>query len=337
VIGNIKALVYDLGGTYLRCGSVESEGPVRKVVKEEISNFLDYDPNVVWNDVLSRILTYERNVRQALSPEAPVVLAFPGPIRGHRDILHAPTVLGDSRYFPDICAELERQMKRRVHLLNDVSAAAFHLSRQTTAARLMVVTISSGIGSKIFDRKHPSGIIDEPPYAGEIGHIVVDEGTDAPRCDCGGLGHLAAISSGRGVERLARRLAGQDALAFSRSQCVRLFGAKADELSNYNHIVPALRGEDEWALSLLKITLRPLAKVLISVVIGAGVEQVFIIGGFALSVGNTYLNSLRAAVADASDYHITSELLPRMFRLGRANEETCLEGAGLYARQLLSK
>ena len=66
-------------------------------------------------------------------------------------------------------------------------------------------TVSSGIGSKMFDRKSSQGVIDHLPYAGEIGHIVINDDAHAPVCDCGAKGHLQAIASGRGIERAARR------------------------------------------------------------------------------------------------------------------------------------
>ena len=116
----------------------------------------------------------------------------------------------------------------------------------------MVVTISSGIGSKIFDRKHPSGVIDSPAWAGEIGHVIADESPDAPRCDCGGLGHLGAIASGRGIERAARRCAMGEPDSFARSMCAVLYGATAFTLNNEEHIVPAAMSGDKWCLEVIR-------------------------------------------------------------------------------------
>jgi C7-cyclitol 7-kinase len=240
-----------------------------------VANILEgHDPAFLWQDLFSRILNYECSVHDLISAGSPCVLAFPGPIRGRRQILNAPTVFGDLGQFPDVGAQLEARMGRRVYILNDVSAAGFYLSTRTSAKRFLVVTVSSGIGSKLYDRDHSAGVIDDPPYAGEIGHLVVDWAPDAPRCDCGGTGHLGAIASGRGVEREGRRQARSDPGGFCRSDCVRLYGATEDDLSNESHLIPALRGGDEWALSVLRMCTLPLARVVLSVLVGAGVQQV---------------------------------------------------------------
>ena len=334
----MKALVYDLGGTHLRCGVTDCRGTIEQFRKERVANFLDgHDPAFLWTNLLLQMVDYERSVRVLLSASSPCVLAFPGPIRGRRQVLGAPTVFGDVREFPDVCTELEERIGRDVHILNDVSAAGYYLSTLTQAKRFMVVTVSSGIGSKLYDRGHPAGVIDDPPFAGEIGHLVVDRGPNAPVCDCGGTGHLGAIASGRGVEKAARRQARQDPAGFSRSDCVRLYGATVDDLSNERHLMPALRGGDEWTLSILQSCTRPLAGVLLAVLMGAGVEQVIIIGGFALSLGSAYLEVLRSVIAEASDYSLVAEELREMIALSAPNEEACLQGAAVYAKRLLER
>lgn len=334
----MQALVYDLGGTHLRCGVTDPTGGICQFRRERVANFLEgHSPDYVWKDVFSRMTDYERTVRSSLTAASPCVFAFPGPVRGRRHILQAPTLLGGLEEFPDVCARLEEKIGRRVHLLNDVSAAGFYLSTQTEAKRFLVVTVSSGIGSKIYDRSHPSGVVDDPPFAGEIGHLVVDWTPDRPRCDCGGLGHLGAISSGRGVERAARKQARRDPKGFSRSDCVRLFGASPDSLSNEGHLIPALHGHDVWAQAVLRSSTRPLARVLLSVLIGAGVEQVILIGGFALSLGQPYLELLRSLVDEASDYSLMAGTLRQMIVLGATKDEACLEGAAVYAQRLLAQ
>lgn len=123
-----------------------------------------------------------------------------------------------------MAGELERVTRRPVVMLNDLSAAAWHLAESTPLNRFLVVTVSSGIGSKIFGRCHPLGVIDDLPYAGEIGHVVVDESSDTLVCDCGGRGHLGAIASGRGIERSARRQAALFPAAFERSDSEEVRG-----------------------------------------------------------------------------------------------------------------
>jgi predicted NBD/HSP70 family sugar kinase len=199
------------------------------------------------------------------------------------------------------------------------------------ARRFMVVTVSSGIGSKIFDRCHPKGVLDDVVYAGEIGHLVVDESPSAPECDCGGKGHLGAIASGRGIERRARRLA-QSTPSFVQSACAAQFGATPETLNNEEHLVPAARLGDCWALGVVRQCTEPLARVLLAAVFAAGLERVVVIGGLALSLGEVYRDLLQEAVGKRCDYRMMSGRLGEMIVMG--DKDACLLGAAAYARQL---
>jgi len=195
----------------------------------------------------------------------------------------------------------------------------------------MAVTVSSGIGSKVCIRlSGKAALFDKGPYAGEIGHLMVDPSTDAPICDCGGRGHIGAISSGRGIESLARRRSIENPLAFSRSLCSRQFGASPGTLNNEVHLVPALRAGDEWTLEVLREGTLPLAIALNTLILGLGLQGVFVLGGFAFSIGETYLRSLSDlmnARCDYSAFRFSSD----MIRFGGMCEDACLRGAAEYA------
>lgn len=331
-----QAIVFDLGGTFLRCGVWRSAVGISSLRRIKIGNFLNGSASsVVWSGVLSQLEDYQQAVASAISDEAPIVVSFPGPIADRRKILSAPTFLGDDTAIPDLVGKLQEDTGRRVYLLNDISAAAWYLSSKTLVARFMVVTISSGIGSKIFDREHPAGVIDYPAWAGEIGHMVAQEGPDAPRCDCGGLGHLGAIASGRGIERAARRCAIDDPDSFARSMCVVQYGATAGTLNNEEHIVPAALSGDQWCVDVIRQATRPLARVMLPVILGAGLGRVIVIGGFALSVGSVYLDILRAELTAICRYSVLNEEIASLVELGTACENACLMGAAAFADRLL--
>ena len=153
-----------------------------------------------------RIAAYHRETFDLLPPMRPSQWPFPDPSPRRPDPRCADARRPERAHTRPPGGPARAHRPPRLSL-NDVSAAAWYLSSRTRARRFLVVTVSSGIGSKLFDRDHPAGVIDDPPYAGEIGHVVVDPGDDAPLCGCGGRGHLGAISSGRGTERLARERA----------------------------------------------------------------------------------------------------------------------------------
>jgi len=284
-----------------------------------------------WSIIIDAISGYANQVHVGVSNKDPIVFAFPGPVIDGAKVVGAPTVVGTAVQFPDFSTILAKNTARPVYLLNDVSAAAWWFEGVAHVDRFLVVTISSGIGSKIVDRSTARKVIDVPPYTGEIGHIVVDPSADAPVCDCGGRGHLSAFASGRGAERLARRLARSQADEFEKSMCASL-GATKDELSNEKHLVPAIAANDPWALSVLRLAIAPLAEVLRTIIVGAGLEKVFVIGGFASQIPELYANELTSAILRNNSSGLLALPAEGLIDVDDAAGNVCLLGAGLFAR-----
>ena len=323
----MPALLVDLGGTHLRLGMWHEGAEPRIIERKRIDGEARDE---IWRRIIADITGFANGVGRLVPDAAPVVISFPGPVLDRSRVVDAPTVAGTSCAFPDLHQIISEKTRREVHLLNDISAAAWHISKRIAAKRFMVVTVSSGIGSKIFDRDHPCGVIDDVAYAGEIGHAQVDEKPDAPACDCGGRGHVGAIASGRGILRFARKAAGSDP-SFRDSLCVTTFGAAADSLTNEHHLVPAARLGDKWALGIIRECTVPLTRVLLPAIIAAGVEQVVIIGGFALSLGETYRAILQSEMLSRCDYRLMSSSLKDLIVMG--DEDACLLGTATYASQ----
>ncbi|ADV82057.1 ROK family protein [Terriglobus saanensis] len=326
----VQALAFDLGGTHLRGALVKGNNLSRSASyrlqnSEQVSRHSD-----VWDVIVRHMLLYERASVEFLAASDPIVVSFPGPVRKGRHIVQAPTVTGAGAGPRDLALELEQKTGRGVHLLNDVSAAAWHLSGRTAADRFMVVTVSSGIGAKIFDRSHFAGVMDEPMYAGEIGHVVVDDRPAAPMCDCGGRGHLGAIASGRGIERAARIRAREFPQDFSQSILHAQVGAATETLTNEQHIVPAALAGDDWTLRLIRESTRPLARVLLANVLGVGLQKVFIIGGFAQALGSLYLQMLTDLMGEMSQYAVLEDAIPTLVEAGYLHGECCLMGCGAF-------
>jgi glucokinase len=332
VVRASTALVFDLGGTHLRCACFTREHELANFTRERIGSFRDgLSPSAIWDELLNKIVGYVSHSANLVEGVAPVAISFPGPLHEDGRIVNAPTVTGFDEQVPDIRAELSRRTGRAVYLLNDVSAAALYLARQSPWERFMVITISSGIGSKVCYRS--SGkvtLFDKGPYAGEIGHLSVDQSEMAPVCDCGGKGHLGAIASGRGVELLAQRKAQADSAAFFQSLCRLEFGATPETLNNEDHLVPSIRKRDDWALDVLEQACRPLSQILNGVVLALGLQGIFIIGGFACSVGPIYSELLCRLLRLRNDY---SPLVfsHDMVKLGEVGEHVCLRGAAEYS------
>ncbi len=329
----MQGLLFDLGGTFLRAGLAGTNGSIYHPAKTRISSIADgLAAHIIWERITGSILAYEAEHRSRVLPSAPIVISFPGPIAHGTRVLQAPTVAGACECGFDLPSAIEHASGRRVAVLNDVSAAAWRIAETTSARRFLVVTVSSGIGSKIFDRCHASGVLDQPAYAGEIGHVVVDDNPSAPVCDCGGRGHLGAIASARGIERIARQRALDDPDGFNRSLCCSVLRATPHTLNNEQHIVPAILAEDAWICEIVRQCTRPLARSLLTVVMAAGLEKIFVIGGFANALGPAYLGILRSLMAELSRYEVARDCLDQLLQGMCVDHETCLEGCAAFLR-----
>ena len=69
-------------------------------------------------------------------------------------------------------------------LMNDVTAAGYRYLRDPDE-NLCVITVSSGIGHKVFIDGKPA--LGPSGRGGEIGHWRMDDSPGSPRCECGGL------------------------------------------------------------------------------------------------------------------------------------------------------
>jgi glucokinase len=330
------AYLFDLGGTYLRCTITDQDGNIGIIKKNHIPNFINSESTeVIWPKIIDDIAEYIEETESYIGLNDTVILAFPGPIQQPGIICGAATIAGSIETVPDILTLISERTNRQVFILNDISAATWRVSEITSVNRFIVVTVSSGIGSKIFDREHPMRVLDNVPYAGEIGHIIVDSSVEAMECDCGGKGHLGAIASGRGIERHAQKEALRCQDVFLSSRCVRDYGGTAETLTNENHIVPAAVKGDQWANNIIRDCTKPLASTLLTVTMALGLEKIFVIGGFALAMGELYRQMLIELMRSACDYPLLLNHIDGLVEIGIQKEEMCLEGAAVFYKQLL--
>jgi predicted NBD/HSP70 family sugar kinase len=194
-------LVFDIGGTSMRaaCFFPETETLAAPIRRTSPSHWTL--PGRAARHIQARLLETMREMATALvGHESPEVLAvaFPGPIDADGNALTAPTLWGDGDKQPfPARRELERLWpSSRVFVVNDVTAAGYRYVRDP-ADDFCIVTVSSGIGLKIFVAGRP--VVGAAGRGGEIGHLRVDFAPTAPVCDCGGQGDLGAIASARNL------------------------------------------------------------------------------------------------------------------------------------------
>lgn len=327
-------IAFDIGGTHIRCVIVGSDGTLSHFEKDRI-------PSVPAGATLTEVTTtmvdtmvdYAQRVAPFVEPTSPIAISVPGPVDRDGVVYTAAPLFGDQCPAFDLSRSVSEPAGRECFVVNDVSAAAWYLSERIPSERFMVLTVSSSIGSKIFDGSRAYAVLDDVDYAGEIGHVKVATEPDAPLCDCGGTGHLSAIASGRGVERAARRHAQQDGARFRASACYPKSQGKPHLLTNEEHIVPAIVDGDEWATEILRGCTLPLGHVLRSIVVANGIQKIAVIGGFAASLGSKYLDVLQESLDENRDFAILEPHLDGLLWREVGVPEECLLGAAAYGRR----
>ncbi|MEV4435584.1 ROK family protein [Streptomyces sp. NPDC049585] len=177
------------------------------------------------------------------------------------------------------------------------------------ADRFLFVPLGTGIAGAIgIDGRIEAGAHGN---AGEIGHVAVRTGPDAPLCGCGGRGCLETLASASAVSRAWAEASGDPAA--DAAGCARAVEA-GDERARavWQRAVDALADGLVVAVSLLD-------------------PGMLIIGGGLAEAGGTLFAPLRAAVAE----RVTFRRLPLIVPAALGDAAGCL-GAGLLAWDLLA-
>lgn len=116
-------------------------------------------------------------------------------------------------------------------------------------------------------------VVSGSPWAGEIGHVVLDP--TGPDCGCGARGCLEAMAGGAGLARRWQAAGGHGGVP---------------------GLVEAVRGGEQRALALWESAHGALSSVLAPVVAGIGARRVILGGGMA-QAGDVLLSPVRAGFA----------------------------------------
>jgi glucokinase len=212
-----------------------------------------------------------------------------------------------------------------VHLLNDVTAAGYRYV-EPDLQDFCLVTVSSGIGNKVFLRGSP--VTGPGGRGGEIGHLRVDLSDNALRCDCGMSGHLGAVASGRGALSLALCLAREAPREFASSSLARACDPDHPAFDT-EALAAAFRSGDAWAARVIDRVAAHLGYVLAAIHAAVGIERFILIGGFAFGLGEQYRR--RVAEAAATSGWDLGQRWSSMISFGIDDDDSGLLGAGRYA------
>ncbi len=320
-----RILVFDIGGTCSRAGVYDTGSDrVVRSARLETPSFHRF-PRASADELRSMLYESVRVLAERLGDPDPrlVSLGFPGPVDAQGIALRAPTLWGrDDR--PEPVAARLRQLWPTAGILvsNDLSAAG-HCFLRHDEEDMCVVTVSSGIGHKVFLNGRP--VVGAAGRGGEIGHLRVDFSENAPVCDCGDKGHLGAVASGRALRHQALRLARLHPADYAGSSLGHALRGDQSELDN-TLISEAFRAGDPWASRVVDRVAEPLGPVLAGIHCAVGVERFVVMGGLAHALGKRYLEMVATAAARSEwalgqDWH-------RMLELGEMGDDAGLVGAG---------
>ncbi|SEA92973.1 ROK family transcriptional regulator [Leifsonia sp. 21MFCrub1.1] len=201
----------------------------------------------------------------------------------------------------DLARELSGIVDAPIHLINDADAEAIAdaITSDDFGANQLFVSLSTGVGAAvIIDGEVVSGAAHR---AGEIGHVPVLFGPEAPLCACGNRGCLEEVVS---VTSLLGLPHGTDLEALD-------LAALAAAPDSRERIADGAR---------------VLARALLLVAAALDVPNI-VLGGAAPRLGPEFIGHLRAEAAR----HPVKAAMPLSFRYARVPQEHPYRGAAQYA------
>lgn len=265
----------DIGGTKILGAVVDEEGNIlsRTRIPTDRAQGLDALPEAV-----------DRFLAEADKPIAAIGLA----VAGFVDYPSGRVAFGPNLAFsnPEIGQDISREYGLPVVVENDANAAAWAENRVGAgrgARHMLMVTVGTGIGGGVIaDGRLYRG---SRGYAGEFGHMPVT--LEGLTCNCGALGCLETLASGRALGRMAQ----ERAAGWPESEVLRL----AD--GNIERVTGAMVGKaadvrDPFALELLW-ELGTRLGVGLTALANAFDPEVIVVGGGVLEEGEAVLGGAR--------------------------------------------
>ena len=347
----IKAgiIVFDIGGTWFRSALFAENNTLHSVCTVPAINYLNTPHTYPWQ-LQEKLVDYLIQQVDRLKSEFSgsglnsAAIAMGAALHGETGyIWNSGPIWGPKCTCFDLMGNL-RKKKPNINwtVVNDITAS---LIRNVSELKLQesgnvtVVTVSSGIGARTYNVPQRSVPIDSTTgLQGEIGHIPVDfkfrDLSINLMCDCGGINHLNAFCSGRGIEQVLPIIAKEYGESYRKSKLFEL--SQIDGGLNGVLLNKAVDQSDPLALEILGALTLPLARLLIALFTFEPLTQLVILtGGVALSLGDSYLNSLIQNLEQIGLYQITAQV-PSFFReritLGVNDDNSGLIGAGLISR-----
>jgi glucokinase len=331
---DISITVLDIGGTHLRWAQWSARNGLREIKRRPSPNIARHQEASVGE--LQAMLV--RAVSGAVPPGGIAGVSFGAALDHRTGIAYGSAPLWGAHLgqFDLRTALCEERPDVRWHIVNDVTAALLHLAGSKEAAglqKIMLVTVSTGIACRTIDQRTGRIAVDGSGLQGEIGHLpgcVTLDGVPVELdCDCGAPGHVAAFSSGPGLQRLGDVLRRADGDSWAASDLgVRLAGGEDFESA----LRKALDGGDPLAGRLLGLSAKPIADVIrTALCLDPEIDLIGLTGGVAIGLGEHYRAALLGHLKREGLYLTSArhrDWIPDRVVISDANG---LVGAGLAA------
>ncbi|MFG3009174.1 ROK family protein [Streptomyces cinerochromogenes] len=282
------AFAADVGGTWVRLRTGGAGAPVERLRSPSRLNHPGRPVARLREDMIELLC-------RAALPGAHAAVSFGAAIDHLTGTVYGSAPLWGAEAEPyDLGAALrERRPDVTWQLVNDVTAALVDFAdthARPGVRRIGYLTLSSGIAMRVADLERMRIPVDGRGLQGEIGHLPAM--TTAPElrraglpCECGAPDHLASVSSGPGIARVAERLG--------------LDGGPA--LPEW--LPEALVADDPRARRLLELCVEPLAHMLRTLwCLDPHLDLLGLGGGVVEGLGAHYADELRRQLGLATSY-----------------------------------
>lgn len=194
-MGNL-AVGIDIGGTNTKIGLISDQGKVVSHTK------IPTESEAPFNDYLKRVARAIKDLNPQNLPLKGIGIGAPC-ASGITGIMENPPNLAWGT--TPIKSLFETHFKLPIMVENDANISALGEGQWGIAQGLkdyIVITLGTGVGTGII--ANGQLLTGSTGLAGEGGHITII--TNGRRCNCGGLGHLEAYCSVRGIKQTYKEL-----------------------------------------------------------------------------------------------------------------------------------
>ena len=270
----------DLGGTKISTALSDFRGNILNNVV--VKTKADEGEIPVLNRIISTIESVIDKEGISIDEVQAIGIGSPGPLNVSTGVIIDTPNLPFKNF--NVKKPIEEKFKVPVYLDNDANVATigeFMFGAGKGKKNLVFMTVSTGIGG--------GAIIDGKIYRGstfnalEIGHTTVEP--EGPKCNCGNIGCLEALSSGTAIGKRGQEVADSE---------VETSLKQYDKITSYEVFLEAEKGDEEAK----KIRDKALNYFGIGVanVVSIFDPEVVIIGGGVTQVGDILFNRVREVV-----------------------------------------